>query len=304
MAGAGKTLKVSYGSFSCTLEGFDDPVATLRSITEHFQSLSSPERLFAAEGPVPAIDLMLPVPEGGEAGPVLPDPAPRTDAESAARRTVGVDRDADVSRLMDQTIGQMQGEEQRRRQATIGHLKAAVAATADDPAAGLGGDPARAARYRADLASVVRPTRAAPPRLPPVPERQSPLLLVPELRVPLPPDMPQAPPEPEPAASSMTPGATPDFAIFAARIDAAGLPDLIEAAGAFVICAEGASAFTRPDLMRHLSALPGPRGGTPEDQMRGFGLLLRHGRILRAGRGTFTLRDDAPVLARARRLLG
>lgn len=306
MAGAGKTLKVSYGSFSCTLEGFDDPVAALRSVTEHFQSLSSPERLFAAEGPVPAIDLLLPVPDGEEGGLVVPDPGQRTGAYGAARRAVGADRDADVSRLMDQTIGQMQGEEQRRRQATIGHLKAAVAATADDPAAGLGGDPTRAARYRADLASVVRPTRAALPRLPPVPERQSPLLLVPALRVRPPPDDLQAPPEPEPEPGNASgpPGAAPDFAEFAARTDAASLPDLIEAAGAFVICAEGASAFTRPDLMRHLSALPGTRGGTPEDQMRGFGLLLRHGRILRAGRGTFILRDDAPMLAKARRLLG
>jgi hypothetical protein len=188
-----------------------------------------------------------------------------------------------------------------------------VAATADDPAAGQGGDPARAARYRADLASVVGPARPPAPGLPPVPERQTPLLLVPELRVPLAPALPgadsentpgdDAPANDRPAAPSPKIG-SPGFADFAGRMAASGLPDLIEAAGAFVICGEGADAFTRPDLMRHLAALPAGRGGTPEDQMRGFGLLLRHGRIRRAGRGTFTLPGDAPVLARARRLLG
>lgn len=295
MAGA-KTLKVSYGSFSCTLEGFDDPVATLRSITEHFQSLSAPERLFEAEGSVPDADLLMPVQGGGDTAPTLPpqDAPPRP-------RPAAADRDTDISRLLSQTIGQMEGADQRRRLATIGHLKAAVAATADDPAAGLGGDPARAARYRADLASVVRSSRPPDPRsapggrLPPVPNRQMPLLLVPELRVALPP----VPPDAEPATDTQPPA----FADFADRIAAGTLPDLMEAAAAFVICMEGATGFTRPDLMRLLTALPGPRGGSPEDQMRGFGRLLREGRFLRAGRGTFALPGDAPVLARARRLL-
>jgi hypothetical protein len=219
-------------------------------------------------------------------------------------RPAAPDSDADVGRLLSQTIDQMEGAEQRRRLATIGHLKAAVAATADDPGAGLGGDPARADRYRADLARAVRPVRPPARGLPPVPVRQPPLLLVPELRIPVPAPQPDLP-APEPEASAPRPAADPlAFADFATRIGAATLPDLMEAAAVFVICAEKATGFTRPDLMRHLSALSDRRGGTPEDQMRGFGRLLRDGRILRAGRGTFALPEDAPVLARARRLVG
>jgi hypothetical protein len=288
MGGAGRTLKVTYGSFACTLEGFEDPVATLRAITEHFQSLSSPERLFAADGPVPGADLLLPAQTATASGADRAQQPPG----AVPRDRPGVpDPDADVNRLLSQTNDQMEGAEQRRRLATIGHLKAAVAATADDPGAGQGGDPGRADRYRADLARAVRPA------LPPLPDRTPPLVLAPELRIPIPP--PEAPAPPEPAAR-----ARPDFAAFADLIGAATLPDLTEAAAAFALCVEGAANFTRPDLMRHLSALPDGRGGTPEDQMRFFGSLLRDGRILRAGQASFALPDDAPILSRARRLFG
>jgi hypothetical protein len=301
MTGAGKTLKVSYGSFSCTLEGFDDPVATLRAITEHFQSLSAPERLFAAEGPVPGPDVLL---AGGTEDDGTTPVSPQ--AHSPRARSAMPDRDADVGRLLNQTIGQMEGAEQRRRLATIGHLKAAVAVTADDPGAGLGREPGRAERYRADLARAMRPGYPPDPGLPPVPDRQRPLLLVPELRVLVPqPLVDTIPQNLKPDQAAAAPGsALPDFPDFADRIGAAALPDLMEAAAAFVICADGAKGFTRPDLMRHLSALSGGRGGSPEDQMRGFGRLLCDGRILRAGRGTFALPEDALVLIRARRLFG
>jgi len=294
MSGAGRTLKVSYGSFACTLEGFEDPVATLRAITEHLQSLSSGDRLFGAEGPVPDPDLLLSAPTAAPPGADHAEPPP---AEAPPRDRPGVpDPDADVNRLLSQTNDQMAGAEQRRRLATIGHLKAAVAATADDPGAGQGGDPARAERYRADLARAVRPALPLSPGLPPLPDRPmlsraAPLLLAPELRIPL-------PPAPEPAAPPR-----PDFATFADRLGARTLPDLVEAAAAFAICAEGAASFTRPDLMRRLASLPDGRGGTPEDQMRGFGILLREGRIQRAGQAAFILAGDATILARARALI-
>lgn len=301
MSGAGRTLKVSYGSFSCTLEGFEDPVATLRAITEHLQSLSAPERLFAADGPVPDPDLLLTAPAVRDDAEV---PSPRD--HPPRDRTATPDRDADVSRLMSQTIDQMEGAEQRRRRATIGHLKAAVAVTAEDPGAGLGGDPGRAERYRADLARAMGPGRPPDPGLPPVPERRQPLLLAPELRIPVAqplPDIDPPDPEPPPVGAAIS-RAVPEFSDFADRLGAVALPDLMEAAAAYVLCAEGATGFTRPDLMRHLSALSGGRGGSPEDQMRGFGRLLRDGRILRAGRGAFGFPEDAPVLMRARDLIG
>ncbi|OZB19156.1 MAG: hypothetical protein B7X55_03875 [Rhodobacterales bacterium 34-62-10] len=232
---------------------------------------------------------------------------------------VNVRAEDDMSRLMAKAESAMTEPESASRRNAIAHLRAAVAATKAEQSAGTlpTREPAANA-FRDDLASVVRPRRpmgeaaTATPR--PADARPAPLKLVAEQRVDLQNDRAATPvrprrvslaPMPDDAADLGPIPSAPDtavgeFADFARKMGATALPDLLEAAAAYLVHVEAQPEFSRPQLMNKA------RQGTPdalsrEDGLRAFGQLLRQGKIQKIRGGRFTAAEDIGFKPAARR---
>lgn len=249
-----------------------------------------------------------------------------------------------VNRLIAQANSQMDGEETRRRQSAIAHLKAAAAATAADRGAQDDGatEKSRIEAYRNDLDRVVRPRRPVSDGLGSARSeseatlRPSPLVLVSAQRI----DRNSAaepsprvvrPVRPRRVGLTMSDDAVmqdtdqddgvlddilasgeaenlfadaSSFQEFADQLGATALPDLLEAAA--VYCAEVLQRpeFSRPLVMRQIAGLAGQNSTAREDYLRGFGTLLRQGRIAKVKRGMFALTDRSPYLVEARKQVG
>lgn len=225
--------------------------------------------------------------------------------------------DDDTSRLMEQTDSEMDEPEGNRRRTAIAHLRAAVAATKADRLLGRKADAAEEQEpYREDLASVVRPRRpqatAATQRTerPADPAaRPAPLKLVAEQRVitdaartGAPSDLPRTVPvrprrvsrvaEVPPREAEVTPisGDSTGFVAYAEEVGARELPELLEAAAAYMAYVEGRDQFSRPQLMSTVR-LAEATESSREDRLRSFGQLLREGKIKKTAGGRFTASD-------------
>lgn len=247
--------------------------------------------------------------EAGEADAQDAIEEPERDEDKSERvRFQDVARENDLERIFDEADTQMATPETSRRRNTIQHLRAALAATRAEKDAGaeLTRKP-DANPYRGDLAAVVRPRRpealAAPARSArPEEPRPAPLKLVAEQRV----DTQRAPVQPR-RITTQTPevleAVAGGFSEFAEELGATALPDLLEAAAAYLADVEGRTQFSRPMLMGKLKEVD-EDGFSREEGLRSFGKLLREGKLQKLSGGRFAVTEETEFRAEARRRAG
>jgi len=235
-----------------------------------------------------------------------PEEAPHVDAAPAEEEAERKSRAAksDLSRLMAAADEKLEAPEATTTREAYSHLRAAVAATrAERSAGGSVGDSADTEAYRDDLARVVQPRRPKPAgahtRRPTAPDQQrpAPLKLVAEQRIDEVAEIAakSGPVHPRRVSAQVEAPAptTPDesFVAFAENMGVQELPELLEAAAAYMQFVEGRDQFTRPQLIHKArEAVEGEF--SREDGLRAFGTLLREGKILKTENGRFIAAHD------------
>ncbi|MBE1283151.1 MAG: chemotaxis protein CheA [Rhodobacteraceae bacterium] len=230
-------------------------------------------------------------------------PAPETAPGSSETRVAEDTNGSDVSRLLDAADEKLDAPEVSSNRENYNQLRAAVAAAEAERAAGgsIGTHP-DTTPYVDDLASVVRPrrpvaatSRAERPSSQPQP---APLKLVAEQRIDTPVEN-KGPIRPrrirtqvEDNASGSQGTSDGGFAAFAREQGAVELPEVLEAAAAYMSFVEGRDQFTRPQLMNKARQLNEENRFSREDGLRSFGQLLREGKIAKASSGQFTATGD------------
>lgn len=205
----------------------------------------------------------------------------------------------DVTRLMADAQKRMDTPESSSSREAYSHLRAAVAVAKAEKSVGRTLDTeATDGAYRDDLANVVRPRRpgAATTQRPDRPvdgSRPAPLKLVAEQRVDLESSQ-RGPVQPRRLSHEIDVEEDDDdkgFVEFAREQGVTELPQLLEAAAAYLSFVEGQEQFSRPQLMRKVRQLEN-QDFNREDGLRTFGQLLRDGKIEKTGGGRFTAAHD------------
>lgn len=238
--------------------------------------------------------------------PAAPASAPEPQTEDQAKRSPArsalpdpVEDEEAVSRLLAETESKLEEPEASRRRHEFVQMRAAVAAReADGEATGPAEDPET--EYRRDLETAVRPRRpdAAPTSRSARPNvgRIPPLKLVAEQRIDSPdrtaaaeqPVRPRRVPSPmQLVAEDEAPDGRTTFREFADSVGAHDLPEMLEAAAAYLSIVEGLEEFTRPQVMNKIRAIKADEFSR-EDGLRSFGQLLREGKIEKTRSGRFT----------------
>ena len=205
--------------------------------------------------------------------------------------------DNDLSRLLAEADQQMDDEEGKQSRDAFSHLKAAVAVKKAD--AGLAEPTAKEEEvaYRSDLATAVKPRRpsagGARSERPTQTERPAPLTLVAEQRVDAADLDTRGPVRPRRVAlqEAAVNNEAESFVEFAEDMGASELPDLLEAAAAYMSFVEGREQFSRPQLMNKVRSVE-KENFSREDGLRSFGKLLRAGKIEKIKGGRFTVTND------------
>jgi hypothetical protein len=206
----------------------------------------------------------------------------------------------DVSRLMAEADNQMEEPEGRTRRSAFAHLRAAVAARFADRSMDRDSkaEETETQPYRSDLAEVVKPRRpvqAGSKTERPADQRPAPLTLVAEQRVDAEKIKQAGPVAPRRVAAAfdedLAAGEDTGFKAFADEVGAKELPDLLEAAAAYLSFVEGHEQFSRPQLMSRVRQAEGAEFSR-EEGLRSFGMLLRTGKIEKIKGGRFAASDE------------
>lgn len=228
---------------------------------------------------------------------VTPPETGQTPAHSALP-SIDTEAAEDVSRLMAEADQQMEEPEGATRRNAFAHLRAAVAARfADKTMYENAAQDETSKPYRSDLAEAVKPRRPVSPgahRERPAEPRSTLLRLVAEQRVDA--GKPAVVDPVMPRRVAATPDDDQDFAedigfaAFAEQSGATKLPDVLEAAAAYLTFVEGHEQFSRPQLMTRVRQVESADFNRA-DGLRVFGQLLRAGKIEKGAGGYFSVSD-------------